>query len=189
MTATRGQHFDVPSPGKLPMAVMLAAGLLVPGAIMVAAIAKGASLPPAAAIAAGLALAIVFALFAAMLKRRSVSVGDGMLVVHGALYTRRVPLASLDIDGARVLSLDEHREDRPFWRLNGIGLPGYRVGHYRTRSRKRAFCLLTDLRRVVRLEETGGHLLLLSLERPRDLLKALQDRDQGSSTLTPSQGR
>ncbi|MEZ5463766.1 MAG: hypothetical protein R3F22_00785 [Lysobacteraceae bacterium] len=178
MSSAGSRRFEVPSPGKLPMAVMLGAGLIVPGGVMVAAVAKGGHLPTGAALAAGAALAIVFALFSAMLRRRSVTLEGGeALVIRGAIYTRRVPLASLDIDGARILSLDEHREDRPFWRLNGIGLPGYRVGHYRTWSKKRAFCLLTDFTRVLRLKESSGSLLLISLDRPRDLLKALQDRD------------
>ena len=59
-----------------------------------------------------------------------------------------------------------------------MSLPGYQAGHFRLRAKLgKAFCLVTDTRRVLWLPmRDGKQQLLLSLERPQALLDALRGR-------------
>ena len=103
-----------------------------------------------------------------------------MLDITATLYRRQLPLAALDMDKAQVLDLDAHREWRPLLRTNGMGLPGLRAGWYRSRNFTRMFCLLTTWNRVLVLPEHAGGAILLSAERPQDLLQALRDMADAS---------
>lgn len=109
------------------------------------------------------------------LERRSIGIEDGRLVVAAGLNTLKTPVAELELDKARVLDLEEHVEYAPRLKLFGMGLPGFSAGHYLLRNRRRAFCLLTDRRRVLLVPRRDGRLLLLSPERPQALLDALRE--------------
>jgi hypothetical protein len=117
-------------------------------------------------------IAIVLPL--AMLKRRCITLQDGQLVVAATFYTRKLPLAALDLDHARVADLGERTEYKPLLKTNGYALPGFAAGHFRLRNRAKAFCLLTDQERVLVLPQRDGAFLLVSPERPQVLLDALK---------------
>ena len=110
------------------------------------------------------------------LRRRKVTLADGQLTIVAGLFTQRTHAIGLDLDRARILSLDEHPELRPFLKTGGMSLPGYHAGRFRLRGKfGKAFCLLTDRRRVLWLPyRDGKDQLLLSLERPQALLDALR---------------
>ncbi|KAF1709361.1 hypothetical protein CSC70_11175 [Pseudoxanthomonas kalamensis DSM 18571] len=110
-----------------------------------------------------------------LLLRRHISIENETLVVGAGLNTRKQPIADLVLEQARILDLDEHVELKPMLKLFGAGLPGYRTGHYLLRNRSRAFCLLTDRSRVLVLPQRDGKYLLLSAEKPRELLDRLRD--------------
>lgn len=122
-----------------------------------------------------LAIALLVApLLLLAMGRRSVLLEDGALVVKAALHTRRVPLATLAPERARVVDLDERTGMRPVLRTFGMALPGFQAGWFRQREGlNKVFCLLTDRRRVLWLPVSGGADLMLSLERPQALLDAL----------------
>jgi hypothetical protein len=171
MTSTR--CFAVPAAGKAAIVVLLAVSLLPALAIALhAALERPADSEVQYLVA--LLAALPGVLLPLAMRRRSVLIDGQQLVVRAAFYTRRLPLADLDLDAARVVDLDEHPDLRPTLRTNGFSLPGYHAGHYRIGLSQRAFCLLTDRRRVLRLPERDGRLLLLSLERPQALLEALR---------------
>jgi hypothetical protein len=125
----------------------------------------------------GLAWVVVLAVLAGLLlsmRRRTVLLRDGVLEVRAAFYRKRVAVTELDIERARVVDLAERTELRPAVKTNGISMPGYHAGHFRIhRKLEKAFCLLTDRRRVLWLPLRDGGQLLLSLERPQALLDAL----------------
>jgi hypothetical protein len=108
------------------------------------------------------------------LLHRRISIEGGKLVVAAGISVRRVAIADLALDKARILDLDEHVEFRPMLKLFGGGLPGYKTGHYLLRNRKRAFCLLTRHERVLVLPQRDGRFVLLSPEKPQALLDALR---------------
>lgn len=124
-----------------------------------------------------LAWFIVLAVLAGLLlsmRRRTVLLRDGVLEVRAAIYRKRVAVTEIDLEHARVVDLAERTELRPAVKTNGIAMPGYQAGHFRIhRKLEKAFCLLTDRRRVLWLPLRDGGQLLLSLERPQALLDAL----------------
>ena len=82
---------------------------------------------------------------------------------------------ALQLDQARVVDLAEHGSLKPVVKTNGYGMPGFLSGHYRMRDRRKAFCLLTDASRVLYLPLRDGSVLVLSPEKPRELLAALPE--------------
>lgn len=117
---------------------------------------------------------LVFLLLA--MQRRSVTLHDGLLEVRAALYRKRIAVAELDLERARIVDLGERTELRPWLKSNGMSLPGFHAGHFRLRGDfGKAFCLLTQRERVLWLPlRDGKQQLLLSLERPQALLDALR---------------
>ncbi len=107
-------------------------------------------------------------------KRRRIELRDGVLVVAATIYTKKVPAAMLDLDRARIASLDEHTDYRPWIKTNGYALPGFQAGHFRLRNKSKAFCLLTQHERTLILPLRDDSSVLLSLERPQALLDALR---------------
>lgn len=115
---------------------------------------------------------------AALLRRRSVELAGATLTVRAAMYTRRVPVATLDLDQARVVDLREHRALRPQLKTNGYALPGFHAGYFRMRGGGAAFALVTAPERVLVLPVPGERTLLLSLARPTTLLDALRSKQR-----------
>lgn len=100
--------------------------------------------------------------------------GDRLVVAAALVFARKVPLGELALDRARVLDLDEHTGYRPMLQLGAFSFARFNAGRYLLRNRQRAFCLLTDRRRVLVLPQRDGRLLLLSPEQPQVLLDALR---------------
>lgn len=126
----------------------------------------------------GLAWVAVLTALAGLLlsmRRRVVLLQDGVLEVRAAFYRKRVAVTELDVERARIVDIAERTELRPAVKTNGISMPGYHAGHFRIYRRlEKAFCLLTDRRRVLWIPLREGGQLLLSLERPQALLDALR---------------
>ena len=118
-------------------------------------------------------LVLLFLLLA--MRRRSAELRDGVLDVRAAMYRKRVAVAELELERARIVDLGERTELRPWLKSNGMSMPGFHAGHFRLRGDfGKAFCLLTQRERVLWLPLRGGkEQLLLSLERPQALLDAL----------------
>ena len=156
--------------------------LLLPAVAVVAILfADGNTRNPEAAIGTSIALFVIAVASigcAIGLKRRRVQLHGQVLQVVAALFSKRVPVDSIDIERARVVDLDERTELRPAIKTFGMSLPGYHAGHFRLRQKLgKAFCLVTDRRRVLWLPlRDGKQQLLLSLEHPQALLDALRGR-------------
>lgn len=119
-------------------------------------------------------LLLAFLFFA--MKRRSVELANGVLDVRAALFRERTPVADIDLERARLVDLAERTDLRPLLKTNGMSLPGFYAGRFRLRGKlAKAFCLVTDRRRVLWLPlHDGKQQLLLSLEQPQALLDALR---------------
>lgn len=131
----------------------------------------------AGALPALLVVLLVLAILLLAMKRRAVELRDGILDIRAAMYRKRVATAELDLQRARIVDLEERTELRPLLKTNGMSLPGFHAGHFRLRDKfGRAFCLLTDRRRVLWLPlRDGKNQLLLSLQQPQALLDALRE--------------
>jgi hypothetical protein len=123
--------------------------------------------------AAAFGLLLVVALLCCLVRRRSVTLEAGVLVIRAGVHTRRVQASRLELDRARIVDLEERIELLPGRGTFGASLPGYQTGWFRTRQWGKGFYLLTDRRRVLWLPEHGGPHLLLSLQQPQALLAAL----------------
>ncbi len=131
-------------------------------------------LPIAASIMA--VFAIVFLVLGRAAKRRAIALDDGVLDVLATFYHRRISAQEFDLDKARVIDLREHKEWQPLWKTNGFAMPGLCAGWFRSRSLTKLFCLITDRQRVLLLPLRAGGAVLLSPQRPADLLDALRAR-------------
>lgn len=119
--------------------------------------------------------AVLALLFFAM-KRRSVALVGNVLDVRAAFFRERTPIADIDLERARLVDLAERMDLRPAVKTMGMSLPGFHAGRFRLRGKlAKAFCLITDRQRVLWLPlRNGKDQLLLSVERPQDLLEALR---------------
>lgn len=155
--------------------------LLVPALVVVALFATRELPDPGALPGAGAALLVLVVAAGASavgLKRKRVVLDGDRLQVVAGLFSHTVAAATIDLERARVVDLDERTELRPAIKTFGMSLPGYHAGHFRLRQKLgKAFCLLTDRRRVLWLPlRDGRQHLLLSLEHPQALLDALRGR-------------
>lgn len=169
------RDFPVVPPGKWAWISMLGLTLLLPALILVGVALSEESVTRSSGFYIALLLPLVLSLvLLACMRRRSVRLEDGMLVVRATLYTQRVAVQDFDLAAARVMDLREHREYLPMLKSNGFGLPGFWAGHYRSKGFGKQFLLLTDRSRVLLLPQRSGRHILLSLEHPDALLKALK---------------
>lgn len=158
---------------------LLAALLLIPGAIIVVSASLVA--PPAGKAAmlgshaVGLLILVAIGAWTFWgLGRRRVRLDRQQLVVQAAMFSHRLDAGTLDLQRARIVDLDERIELRPVLKTFGMALPGFQAGWFMLKDRSRAFCLVTSRRRVLWLPKRAGGSLLLSLERPDSLLDALR---------------
>lgn len=121
------------------------------------------------------AVVVVLAILVGALRRMQVELEDSTLVLRAAFYTQRVPVVNLDLEKARIRSLDRDSDDWPRFRSNAYALPGVLIGHFRGRPFKnKLFCILTRRDKVLLLpQRDGARTLVLSLARPQALLDAL----------------
>jgi len=109
------------------------------------------------------------------MRRRRILLDNRELQVQATIYTRRLQVDTIDLDKARVVSLEERTDLKPSFKTNGFAVPGFQAGHFRMRNLTRAFCLVTDRTRVLALPLKDGSTLLLSPVRPADLLTSLRE--------------
>ncbi len=97
------------------------------------------------------------------------------LRVRGDLYGRLIPAADLIVAGARRLDLSAEPARHPVSRRLGTGLPGFASGWFRLRNGEKALIYLTDRSRVVYVPTRNGYALLLSVARPEEFVRRLQE--------------
>lgn len=109
-----------------------------------------------------------------LLRRQQLALGKDGLRVTTCFYRRTLPLASLQLDRARVVSLDEHIELRPQRKTNGTALPGIKSGWFRLADGSKALVSIRRGERVLWLPTTQGYGLLLEPGRAQSLLDHLR---------------
>lgn len=130
-----------------------------------------------AAICILLSLVLVALAYTAYSARHSrVEVGNGQLRLVGDFWGRAVPVTSLRLESAAVLDLAASPEYIPRRRTFGTGIPGYASGWFRLRNGEKALAYLTRRDAVLYLPTSLGYSLLLSAERPQELLAALRSQ-------------
>jgi hypothetical protein len=148
--------------------------------------ARGSPLP------AGSAFVIVFGgtiVFVAMLPasfayifysshHATVEVDARALAIRSPFYGRRIPIRELVTDQASVVDLDSVGRNWPAWRTNGIGLPGYAAGWFKTADGEKAPAFITERHRVVRIPTRRNYALLVSVSEPDAFVRTLKTAAQ-----------
>ena len=130
---------------------------------------------PAVLIWAAGVVVLVFVVIDRALHRHRIAVEDGVLEVVTTFYRRKLALAELRLDQARVIDLAERTEFKPMLKTNGASLPGFHSGWFRLRNRSRAFVAIAAGPRVLWLPTTRGYDLLLQPRQPQALLQHLRE--------------
>jgi len=119
---------------------LAAVGAGLPLAVLVVLAASGPEkLTPAGALV-GLGVPSALALLmAAMVRRNVIELDERRLRVRSSFYRLDVALSTIDPASLRRVDLFVDREWRPRFRINGVGVPGYRSGWFRLIDRSRAF--------------------------------------------------
>lgn len=81
------------------------------------------------ALVVGVAGVFVYFLWGAF--HSTVTIEKGLVRLQVPIYFVPIPLDSIDAEGARLVGLTKNPELKPGIRTNGLGVPGYRLGHSR----------------------------------------------------------
>ena len=169
------QTFEFVPPGKLanlfPLFFGVALPLILLGVVVIAAQGSREWIIAARAI---VLLPIVAGILAWSMHHRSLSLSGAGLRVRRFPWPLVLPLKELDLAGARLVDLARETELRPYLKLAGTRIPGYRSGWFWLRDRRRAYVVLTGDQRVLLLPKRDGQIFMFSLQRPEALLDALR---------------
>jgi hypothetical protein len=120
--------------------------------------------------------AIVLALLLDRLMRRHrVAVDASGLEVVTAMYRRKLAWPELDLEAARVISLDEHPGRKPMFKTNAMAAFAFKGGAFRSRDLDKLFVATAGGKRLLWLPTTRGYTLLLEPRRPQALLERLRE--------------
>jgi hypothetical protein len=108
-------------------------------------------------------------------QRASVKLTGNRLAFHGDLYGKAIPLDSIRVRDARIVSFDSEPSLAPASRRLGTGLPGYLSGWFRLGNGEKALVFVTTRHRVVYLPTARGYSVLLSLQQPEAFLDNLRN--------------
>lgn len=119
-----------------------------------------------------LATTFVYLLWGAF--HSTVTIERDSVCLQVPIYSTTVPLNSIDVERAEVLDLAKCSTLKPSLRTNGLGVPGYRLGHFRLGNGARARLAVTTPSGVVHIPFGERSALLISVERPEEFLAALR---------------
>jgi hypothetical protein len=123
-----------------------------------------------------------------LLLRHALQIDQAGLDIKTTLYRRRIRWADLDLAAARVIDLDEHPERKPLLKSNGLSLPGFNSGWFRSRAFAKLFVATAGGSRLLWLPTRLGYTLLLQPVSPVALLDRLREASPGSvdAAITPA---
>jgi hypothetical protein len=122
-------------------------------------------------------------------RHSRIEIGDGQLNLVGDFWARSIPIESLRLERAAILDLERTSDYAPRRRTFGTSVPGYSSGWFRLRNGEKALAYLTRPESVVYLPTSLGYSLLLSADRPEELLAALRSRAGRTARRPASHGR
>lgn len=106
--------------------------------------------------------------------RSSVTITEDTLECSVPVYSRSIPLDTIEPAGARIVNMRTDREIRLGLRINGLGSLGYSLGWFKLVGGGKALVALTDRSSVAGLPLSDGTTVLVSLEDPAAFISALQ---------------
>ena len=127
---------------------------------------------PAGLVMAGVIVVLAITVLGSRTARFEVS--EAGLRIRGDLYGRFIPAGELRASEARRVDLGASSELRPRWRTFGTGLPGYQSGWFRLANGERALVYLTDRQKAVYVPTSTGYGVLLTPNEPDAFVSALR---------------
>ncbi|MGH8061270.1 MAG: hypothetical protein ACREO7_04555 [Pseudoxanthomonas sp.] len=112
--------------------------------------------------------------------RHRLQFNAGGLEIATTFYRQKLAFSELQLEAARVISIDEHPELKPMLKSNGMALPGFRSGWFRSRALKKLFVATAGGEQLLWLPTRRGHSLLLQPRQPRVLLQRLRELAAGT---------
>lgn len=125
-----------------------------------------ASAPTKVAGAGVAILAAILVVYLSLFARACLRVEGDAVVLDVPLYGHTVDRGQVVEDGVRALNLMDSADQMPTIRTNGIGLPGFLVGHVKLRDGTKARVALTDKSSVLYLPLSDGSAWMLSVVEP-----------------------
>jgi hypothetical protein len=102
------------------------------------------------------------------------TVSSSGLKIIADMYSRSIPLADIQKEGAAVINLEQQDGYRPVLRTNGVGLPGYGSGWFTLKNGDKALAYITSRKAVTYIPTNKGYCLLLSVSHPQEFIDALR---------------
>jgi len=126
---------------------------------------------------AGTILAITLAVYAGivlLMRRHRWHVDAGGLEVATTFYRRRLRWEQLRLDAARVVDIDERTELKPMLKSNGVAMPGFHSGWFRSRGFNRLLVASAGGKRLLWVPTHEGYDLLLQPRKPAVALERMK---------------
>ena len=98
----------------------------------------------------------------------------GLSIEGDPFFGRSLAWHELDAAAAQIVSLERGSPHRPAWRTLGTGLPGYSAGWFKLASSEKALAFVTRGDTAIRVPTRHGWVLLMTVERPEELLAQIQ---------------
>jgi hypothetical protein len=133
-------------------------------------------------------LAVTSAAYGALvllMRRHRLHLDAGGLEIATTFYRRRLAWGDLRLDAARVIAIDERPELKPALKSNGVGLPGFRSGWFRSRKLGRQFVATSGGSKLLWLPTRLGYDVLLQPRQPAAVLEAIQALAAAASNVAP----
>lgn len=102
----------------------------------------------------------------------SVTVAPGKLVLSMPIYGRAIELSQIELDSIASANLATDARYRATWRTNGLGVPGFDLGWFRTAFSPRTLMYRTAENAFVCNTKAGA--LILSVADPERLARAVK---------------
>jgi hypothetical protein len=95
------------------------------------------------------------------------------VTIHGGIYGRTIPRASLDTKHARIVEGLSTSDLKPVRRTNGLGLPNFRSGWFTLANKEKAL-LFVSSERAVYVPTDAGYALVVTPADPEAFLAAIE---------------
>jgi Bacterial PH domain len=119
------------------------------------------------------AIAALFSWFIVGQQHSALVISPQGLALKAPLYGRTIPLPEIQVDQIELITLDRQSPYRLTWRTNGLSVPGYQLGWFRTKARGTVLAAITG-DQVMAIPTTKGYTLLVSMQDPQQVLTQLR---------------
>jgi hypothetical protein len=124
-------------------------------------------------------LCLVLAAFLSYLvfttRHTTVEINARGLWIKGGVYTRRIEKSSVLREKMRVVDLLSSPAYQPKKRLNGLGLPRYKMGWFRLQNGEKALVFLSDTGGAVYIPTSKGYSLLINPQNVERFIRTIDE--------------